>query len=192
MNKDIEQVWQNIHNPLKSFILKKVGDKSDADDIIQDTFIKMRMNIDKLADFSKINSWIYQIARNNINDYFRNKKKYLEKAPEEIGPLELITEEDDEVKTIIQTKIFSDYAGSVINQLPEKYREAVYLVDIKGISQQELAEKLDISVSGAKSRVQRGRQKIKDIVLKCCDVNADKYGNIVDYVPRNSKNSKKS
>ena len=95
------------------------------------------------------------------------------------------------MKTVLQTKQFSDYASSVINQLPEKYREAVYWADIKGITQNELAEKLSISVSGAKSRVQRGRQKIKEIVLKCCDINADKYGNIVDYVPRNPERRKK-
>ena len=191
MDTEINKIWHNIHDPLKSFIIKKVEDQSVADDIIQDTFIKMRMNIEKLEDSSKINSWIYQIARNNINDHFRSKNKFSEKSPEEIETLELITEDDDEMKTLLQTKRFSDYTSSVINQLPEKYREAVYWVDIKGISQNELAEKLNISVSGAKSRVQRGRQKIKEIVLQCCDVNADKYGNIVDYVPRNPDRRKK-
>ncbi len=182
MELNIEHIWQNIHDPLKSFILKKVKEKSDADDIIQDTFIKMKLNIDKLEDFSKINSWIYQIARNNINDHFRNKKKFTGEFSGKIEILELNTEDDDEIKTMLQTKQFSDYAGSVIKQLPEKYREAVYWVDIEGVSQSKLAEKLSISVSGAKSRVQRGRQKIKELVLKCCDVNADKYGNIVDYI----------
>jgi len=191
MQLNIEQIWQDIHDPLKAFVLKKVNEASLADDIIQDTFIKMRMNIEKLEDSSKINSWIYQIARNNINDHFRKKTRFLEKPPEDIGTLELITEDDDEMKTLIQTKRFSDYASSVVNQLPEKYRDAVYWVDIKGISQNELAKKLNISVSGAKSRVQRGRQKIKEIVLKCCDINADKYGNIVDYVPRNPERRKK-
>ena len=191
MQINIEQVWQNIHDPLKAFVIKKVNDSSEADDIVQDTFIKMKMNIDKLEDFSKINAWVYQIARNNINDYFRSKNKFSGHAPEDLNTVELVTEEDDEMKTVLQTKQFSDYASSVINQLPEKYREAVYWADIKGITQNELAEKLSISVSGAKSRVQRGRQKIKEIVLKCCDINADKYGNIVDYVPRNPERRKK-
>ncbi|NJO92756.1 MAG: RNA polymerase sigma factor SigZ [Chloroflexia bacterium] len=191
MEQNIEKIWKNIHDPLKSFILKKVKDPAETDDIIQETFIKMKLNIEKLQDFSKINSWVYQIARNNINDYFRNKNKLSEKLPEDLNSLKLVTEEDDEIKTLIQTKRFSDYTSSVINQLPEKYRDAVYWVDIKGITQNELAEKLGISVSGAKSRVQRGRQKIKEIVLQCCDVNADKYGNIVDYVPRNPERRKR-
>ncbi len=191
MKLNLEQIWQDIHDPLKAFILKKVNEPTEADDIIQDTFVKMRMNIEKLQDYSKINSWIYQIARNNINDYFRNKNKFSDKTSGSLSSLELITEEDDDMKTLLQTKRFSDYTLSVINQLPEKYREAIYLADIEGISQVELAKKLNISVSGAKSRVQRGRQKIKEIVLKCCDINADKYGNIVDYIPRNPDRRKK-
>jgi len=191
MRINIEQVWQDIHDPLKAFVAKKVNETSDVDDIVQDTFIKMRLNIDNLEDLSKINAWIYQIARNNINDHFRNKNKFSNQSPDELTNLELATEEDDEIKTLIQTKRFSDYTGLVINQLPEKYREAVYWVDIKGISQNELAEKLNISISGAKSRVQRGRQKIKELVLQCCDINADKYGNIVDYIPRNQERRKK-
>ena len=65
------------------------------------------------------------------------------------------------------------------------------MADIEGLSMKEVAEELNISVSGAKSRVQRGRKMIKEIILKCCEVNTDKYGNIVDYEPHNCNNEKK-
>lgn len=53
----------------------------------------------------------------------------------------------------------------------------------------EVTEELNISVSGAKSRVQRGRKMIKETILKCCEVNTDKYGNIVDYKPNTCRNN---
>ena len=74
--------------------------------------------------------------------------------------------------------------------LPEKYRQAVYLTDIVGLSQKELAKSLGISYSGAKSRVQRGREKLKEIILQCCEVQADGYGNILGYHPRNPEPKK--
>ena len=73
-----------------------------------------------------------------------------------------------------------------LDSLPEKYREALFEVEINGLSQLELAKKLDISYSGAKSRVQRGREKLREALLDCCDIAADKYGNILEYSPRKS------
>ena len=52
-------------------------------------------------------------------------------------------------------------------------------VDFEGMSQKEYADRLGISISGAKSRVQRAREKLKDLILKCCDYQFDKYGNVI-------------
>lgn len=70
---------------------------------------------------------------------------------------------------------------STIKRLPEKYREALELTEFQGLSQKELSEKLGISYSGAKSRVQRGRRKLKQLLEGCCHIEADRYGNIVDF-----------
>lgn len=70
---------------------------------------------------------------------------------------------------------------STIKRLPEKYREALELTEFQGLSQKELSEKLGISYSGAKSRVQRGRGKLKQLLEGCCHIEADRYGNIVDF-----------
>ncbi|MDF1548134.1 MAG: RNA polymerase sigma factor SigZ [Bacteroidales bacterium] len=191
MQQNIEKIWKQIHTELKTFIAKKVRESDDVEDIVHDTFVKMKLNIDKLKDPSKINAWVYQIARNNINDYYRAKSKYANHGTSEITEDKLIEEEEDEMKILLRTRQFSDYAASVINQLPEKYREAVFLADMEGMNQNELAQKLNLSISGAKSRVQRGRQKVKELVLLCCDVNTDVYGNIVDYAPRETTCKKK-
>ncbi len=189
---NIESIWIKVYGKLFGFISKHAIDKDDVNDIIQDTFLKVKTNIDSLRNPAKVESWIFQIARNTINDHFREKKKLFE-AEENIKEVSIepnvFAEEDIKIK--IQTQGFSEYAGFIVSELPEKYRKAVYMADIEGLSMKEVAEELNISVSGAKSRVQRGRKMIKEIILKCCEVNTDKYGNIVDYEPHNCNNEKK-
>lgn len=184
MEKELEIVWRKLHDPLRAFISSKVKPEADVDDLVQDTFVKIKMNLEKLKDPSKLTSWVYQIARNTVNDFFRkNKKLIAEGKNSENEPIEN-DETYDELLIKSQTEEFSQYAAFLINKLPEKYRDAVYLSDIKGIGQKEIAEKLNLSLSGAKSRIQRGRLQIKEMVLQCCDVNADVYGNIVDFKPK--------
>ncbi len=189
---DIESLWSKVHGKLFRYISKHVRNKNDVNDIIQDTFIKVKTNIDKLKNPAKVESWIYQIARNTMNDYFREQKKSFnsEGKLDELNVESKAFDEED-IKVQIQTKHFSEYAGFVINELPEKYRKAIHMADIEGLSMKDVAKELKISVSGAKTRVQRGRKLIKETILQCCDVNTDKYGNIVDYEPRNYKNQKK-
>ncbi len=190
-NINIEKLWVKVHGQLFGYISKHVKIQDDIDDIIQDTFVKVKSNINKLINPAKVESWIFQIARNTMNDYFRKQKKSFNN---EQNLDELIIEPnafvDQDINVQIQTKEFSEYAGFVVNELPEKYRKAVYMADIQGLSMKELAEELNISVSGAKSRVQRGRKLIREIILKCCDVNTDKYGNIVDYERRDCNGKK--
>jgi len=181
---NIENLWTNIHGKLFGYISKQIKNKDDINDIIQDTFIKVKTNIDSLKNPAKVESWIFQIARNTMNDFFRKQKKSFnnEENTEEISIEQDATTEED-IKIKIQTQHFSEYAGFVVSELPEKYRIAVHLADIEGLSMKEVATELGISISGAKSRVQRGRKMIKEIILECCEVNTDKYGNIVDYKP---------
>ena len=181
---NIESLWTNIHGELFGFVSKHIKNRDDVNDIIQDTFIKVKTNIDSLKNPAKVESWIFQIARNTMNDFFRKQKKSfaIVENTEEISLEQDATTEDD-IKVKRQTQHFSEYAGFVVSELPEKYRTAVHMADIEGLSMKTVAEELGISVSGAKSRVQRGRKMIKEIILECCEVNTDKYGNIVDYKP---------
>lgn len=182
---NIENLWTNIHGKLTGYISKHIKSRDDVNDIIQDTFIKVKTNIDSLQYAAKFESWIFQIARNTMNDFFRKQKKSFknEDNMEEVS-IELNSFADEDTKVKIQTQYFSEYAGSIVSELPEKYRDAVHLADIEGLSMKDVAEELNISISAVKSRILRGRKMIKEIILKCCDVNTDKYGNIVDYKQR--------
>lgn len=175
MQNKTETIWNAFCCQLRSFILHRISDPSLADDILQDVFLKVHSNIDNLKDDLKISSWVYQIARNTIIDYYRKHKIRLE----DIDTIPVIDETTEESPA---QEIASGLKG-MVESLPEKYAQALLLVEFQGLSQIELARKLGISVSGAKSRVQRGRQMLRDSLMKCCHFQFDRFGTIIGYHP---------
>ena len=71
----------------------------------------------------------------------------------------------------------------MVESLPADYREALILTEYEGLTQRALAERLGLSFSGAKSRVQRAREKLKAMLLDCCHFEFDRFGKIIDYQP---------
>ena len=174
MEQNVNTIWSGLNDHLQGFISKKVLDKDTAQDIVQDVFLKFQTKIGTLKDEEKVTSWIFQIARNAINDHYRKQQRTMS---EELGDEDL----KEEVFEVDETKELSRCVSHMISSLPEKYKEALMLSEMEGLSQKELADKLGISYSGAKSRVQRGREKLKELFLQCCTISADKYGNIIEY-----------
>ena len=129
---NIENIWIKVYGKLFGYISQHAIDKDDVNDIIQDTFLKVKTNINSLRNPVKVESWIFQIARNTMNDHFREKKKFLitEKNTNEVSiEPNTFAEEDTKIKT--QTQEFSEYAGFIVSELPEKYRKAVYMANIE-------------------------------------------------------------
>ena len=169
-----EKVWEDFNTGLKHFILERVPDEPSAEDILQDVFLKIHAHIDTLREEDKLQSWIYQIARNAITDYYRTHKAALN-LPE----MPYVPEDpfDDVVNELIP------YVKKLVDSLPADYKEALILTEYEGLTQKELAERLGISLSGAKSRVQRAREKLKVMLLSCCHFEFDRLGRIIDYQP---------
>ena len=176
MQTTTEKIWEDFHTKLNSFILKRVPDDQTAEDILQDVFLKIHTRIDTLRNADKLQSWIYQIARNVIADYYRMHKPVTE-VPEEIPMPEPLLEDD-----VIQE--LAPCIRAMVDSLPADSRQALILTEYEGLSQKDLAERLDISFSGAKSRVQRAREKLKTMLLDCCHFEFDHAGRVIDYQPR--------
>lgn len=174
-------IWEEFNVPLKRFIMKRVENEQDADDILQDIFIKIYNNIESLMDDNKIHGWIYSITRNTIIDYYRkNNKKYeIIELPENI---ESFTEEELSFNFEIAYCL-----KNMINKLPDIYKQAILLTEFQNMTQKELSKKMGISLPGAKSRVQRGRKKLKEMLLDCCRLEMDRRGNIVEYKHKSHK-----
>jgi len=171
---DIGALWKELSSNLKTFILKKVGNEHDAEDILQDVFLKIFTNLDQLKDNNRIYAWIYQITRNSIFDYYRKKKieTDISALPEKV-----ITSNDEE--EMINELVLC--LKNMIESLPDKYKQAIMLTELGGLTQKELAQKLGISISGAKSRVQRGRMMLKEKFFECCKFQFDRFGNVIEY-----------
>ena len=174
----IEQIWVEFTAQLRRFISGRVRDEADVDDILQEVFIKIHRGLDRLDDHSKLHAWVYQITRNAIIDHYRKGGPGVE-VPEELP--DRIAEEEDSGGAEAEV---ATWLRPMAEDLPDKYREALLLTDIEGLTQKELAERLDISISGAKSRVQRAREKLKDVLLECCHLEVDRRGKVVDWEPR--------
>jgi RNA polymerase sigma-70 factor (ECF subfamily) len=170
-----EQLWETFNGPLKQFIRKRVTDEQNADDILQDVFLKIHTHIDTLKDEQKLPAWMYQIARNAVLDHYRERAMTYE-LPDSPSDVEEIYDDD-----VIQTLI--PCIRAMIEDLPPMYREALILTEYEGMSQKELGEKLGLSFSGAKSRVQRAREKLKQMLLNCCHFEFDRLGRVIDYQP---------
>jgi RNA polymerase sigma-70 factor, ECF subfamily len=170
-----EQLWETFSVPLHRFIQQRVPDPHSAEDILQDVFLKIHTRIATLHQQDRIAAWIYQIARNAIADYYRAQRPTTD-LPESLALPDDLTE-DDVVQELLPC------VAAMVNALPETYREALRLTEYEGLSQKALSERLAISFSGAKSRVQRARAKIKQQLLDCCHFQLDHAGRIIDYQP---------
>ena len=170
MNSELIAAWNAVEPRLRRFIFNRVRDKALTDDLVQDTFLRYRTKLDAIKDPSKTKSWIYRVAHNLIVDHFRkgsSQGKLIEEG---------VHEESNFNDCVIS------YFRKFIGLLPDKYREALQLSELGTLSQVQLAEQLEISFSGAKSRVQRGRALLKKKIEEQMSIEADRYGNIIECV----------
>ncbi|HYG02802.1 MAG TPA: sigma-70 family RNA polymerase sigma factor [Chryseosolibacter sp.] len=160
--------WKTVQDELKGFVYKRVKDKALTEDIVHDVFLKVQTKIQQLKESEKIFGWIYQITRNTITDYYRNKSKT-------INPKEIDWESN--------APNFNDCVSGVIAELiptlPDKYRIPLEMTELQNMSQIEVAEKLMLSYSAAKSRVQRARTMLKEKIDEALVVKTDGYGNVI-------------
>lgn len=171
-------VWEESSSNLKGFIRKRVEDEHDVDDILQDVFLKIHNKIDSLKDENKLAAWVYQITRNAITDYYRRQSRVSEtkmELPEEIEDL------DDFMASVEVDSHITACLKPMIDSLPEKYQQAIILTEYEALTQKEMADRLGISLPGAKARVRRARKKIKTMLLDACHFEFDRLGNVLDY-----------
>lgn len=176
MALNTSKIWEELRGPLKQFIARRVKNEHDAEDILQNVFFKIHNSIDNLKYESKLHAWVYRITRNAIMDYY-NQRKVMAELPE------IPVEEAYEIETGTGNPV-SEIASclkSMVDHLPDKYRQAIIFTEFEGLTQKELGARLGLSPSGARSRVQRARKKLKEMLLECCHFEFDRLGNILDY-----------
>ena len=171
---EVAEIYSQFHQSLLSFIKSKVRSREDAEDILQNVFIRISKNVNSLSDEEKLKSWVYTITRNAIIDYYRKNasKKYV--------ALDGLTEESTLDDTDFDpTKGLEQCINSMITLLPEEYREIIIDSELNGVKQKDLADKYGLPYTSMRSRVQRGRERLKQLFYNCCHIETDSMGNVL-------------
>jgi len=167
------QIWVELKTNLHRFIARRAANEADADDILQNVFFKIHTQIDRLRDTSKIHSWVYRITRNAIVDYYRSRRSDVsfDAAPDifDVAQDETPRAEAERLEIMACLK-------PMVDRLSPDYREALQMSDMQGVTQAEVAQRLQLSVSGAKSRVQRARGQVRSMLMNCCQMQFDRLG----------------
>jgi len=187
MAQDTQAIWRQVKEGLRAFVSKRVAGEADVEDILQEVFLRMHRHLDGLKDPRRMVPWLFRITRNAIIDHYRTAARRRE------VPAGLSSDMDAEYPVpVLPATVDSADAGRLrtelarclrpmIGRLPGDYREAVTLVELEGLTQQAAAKRLGLSVSGMKSRVQRGRRQLKDLLETCCEIQLDNRRAVADY-----------
>ena len=165
--------WQVYRAALVRFVRSRVNDAETAEDIVHDVLVKAYARRDTLRSEEKLDAWLFQMTRNAIVDHYRARR------PSEEVPEDLVAPESEGSAREELARCLT----ALITHLPERSRAAIELSELQGLTQKETAERLGITLSGAKSRVQRGRAQLHDMLIECCRVERDVRGGIMDYEP---------
>ena len=167
-------LWDKMHGPLCGFVCSRLSNPQDAEDILQDVFLRIYHSVDTVRDPQRLESWAYQVARNRIIDHYRGRRQW-EDLPETLPVSE---EPEQEAAAGLLPAV-----RKIVHSLPDTDRDALVLADFQGMTQHDLAAQFGVSLSGAKSRVQRARKKVKAALLNCFDLEFDAQGSLMNYSP---------
>ena len=174
-------LWKEAASRLRPFLARRVP-VADVDDVLQDVFVRMQRGLTSLRDEDRLGAWLYQVARSAIADSGRSRARHPlagDSAQGDVADLAAEAEQDDAA-----IRALSSCVAVFIARLPSPYREAVTLIELEGLTAREAADLVGVSVSGMKSRVQRGRRRLRAIFEECCEIALDARGKIMAATPR--------
>ncbi len=177
----VEQIWAEVGTSLERFVRRHVADPHQAEDVVADVLLRIHQHLGTVDDQERLTAWVFRIARNAITDHYRRSAR----RREDLDPGEdLVAVDSTDGWLDDQGAVLSDLASCIrplVNALPADYRRALELTDLEGRTQAEAARIEGVSVSGMKSRVQRGRRLFTALVRTCCEVTTDSRGEVVDF-----------
>ncbi|MDM4018426.1 RNA polymerase sigma factor SigZ [Roseiconus lacunae] len=171
--KTSEEIWRQLGDQIRSFFAARIRDHQTVEDLLQEVFVRIHSRLESVEDHQRIRPWIFQIARNLLTDHYRARSR-------EASPLAEEIECDCEIEPRLEDTVIG-WLPQMLDQVPDKYRVALKLYELEGLSQQQIADRLDLSLSGAKSRIQRGRRKLKEVLYDCCSFEHDRRGNLIGF-----------
>lgn len=173
-------VWQEIERHLRPFVARRLSDPNDVGDVLQDIYLRIQAGVGDLRDTERFGAWVYQVARSALADHGRARARHPLSAAAPGAADELPAPPSDEEEGTAEREL-AQYLAVFVAALPSPYREAITLTELEGMTQKDAAAMLGISLSGMKSRVQRGRRQIQQMLRVCCDIALDARGRVLSY-----------
>jgi RNA polymerase sigma-70 factor, ECF subfamily len=171
-----------LEQRLRPFVARRVP-AGDVDDVLQDVFVRVQRGLPALRDEERLVPWLYQVARSAVQESARQRARHPLAGHEYDEPAVLETE-----ASVVSETGLAEFAAAAISSLPAPYREALTLTELQGITQPAAAKLLGISTSGMKSRVQRGREKLRELLESNCNIALDVRGGVIACEPRDVTN----
>ncbi len=172
-------LWRVLEARLRPFVAKRVP-VADVDDVVQEVFLRMQRGFAALRDTQRLGPWVYRVARSAIADYGRAAARRPLVEPNAVEHALHSRDMDDRAAE----REVATYMAELIARMPEPYRHALILTELEGLTQKQAADRLGVSLSGMKSRVQRGRHKLRAALEACCDIALDARRRVVACEPR--------
>ena len=180
-----EQMWREVIAQLRGFVRRRIADPERAEDLVGDILLRVHQNLGSLDDRERLAQWVGRIARNAVIDEYRRagraREHLVAEAPDEgvADPIDASTASSELARCL----------RPLLEGLPPEQRRAVETIDLDGISQADAARDEGVSLSGMKSRVQRGRRKLAELLGQCCSLTFDARGVPMDYAPPRAPHS---
>lgn len=173
--KCLIDAWDSHQRELLRFVAGRIPDGLEAHDLVQEVFLRATRLENGLCGIKNRRAWLFQVARNLLIDRYRLSKEEVE-LDDTLGAVEADSTEP--------VDSLSQCLPRVLTELSQDDREAITLCDIEGISQQAFADQMGLTLSAAKSRIQRARKRLRDQLVMACQVRFDESGQVCCFVPR--------
>lgn len=173
-NEPSPEGWTGITAGLRAFLRRRVRDRHAAEDLEQDVLARLAHQLAVHGEPANLSAWVFQTARNAVIDHYRTRRSAAEATDALVEPAG-----DDRDPTDL-ARLHTSFRAFV-HGLPPKHREALLLTEYEGLTQTQLAARLGIPVSTAKSRVQRARAGLRKALTDCCEFELDRRGGVIDW-----------
>lgn len=171
------EAWTACEGELLGFLRHHVPAGVSPEDVLHDLFLRALRQDRGFCELRNPRAWLFEVARNLVTDQLRRRRETVA-LPEDLAASDAAVEEIDEVDRL------SACLPRVLSELAVEDRESIELCDIGGMTQARFAELKGLSLPGAKSRIQRARQRLRARLLQACQVKLDPAGKVCCFVPR--------
>jgi RNA polymerase sigma-70 factor (ECF subfamily) len=175
-----ESTWQEHYPRVLRFVQSRLHDAAAAADLTQEVFLKAHTRLGSLQDPTRLQPWLFSIAHRAVLDYQRQHRRQLAT----VAPTDEAVAPEATWDNYLDHPCAPTCVNYIFDQLPAHHRAILELAEVQQIPQRVIAEQLGVPYPTVKSQVQRARAHLRRIVLECCAISTDRYGNVLEIKPK--------